>query len=45
LSILYHKLYKIKIESKFTAVGEPKTQEEIKAKVKEALEEYNRLYK
>ena len=31
---MYYKLYKIKIEAKFTAVGEPKNHEEVKAKIK-----------
>ena len=31
---MYYKLYKIKIEAKFTAVNEPKTPDEVKAKIK-----------
>ncbi len=35
--MMYYKLYKIKIEAKYTAIGDPKTQDDIKAKVKETI--------
>jgi len=32
--MMYYKLYKIKIEARFTSVNEPKNQDEVKAKIK-----------